>query len=69
MPEHAFQPSAPTVALRALAEESAMPGAGLPNRAPFEPIVDRQLAACRRNGTSVVVLSVGLVGFESIAPA
>jgi diguanylate cyclase (GGDEF)-like protein len=68
MPEHAFQPSAPTVALRALAEASAMPAPDSLNRAAFAFIVDRQLAACRRNGSSLVVLSLGLDGFDSIAP-
>jgi diguanylate cyclase (GGDEF)-like protein len=41
--------------------------AELPNRALLGPIVDRQLALCRRNGTSLVVLSIGFDGFESVA--
>jgi diguanylate cyclase (GGDEF)-like protein len=64
MPDHAFQVSASTVAPRAGAEASAVPVAALPNRALLGPIVDRQLAVCRRNGASLVVLSIG---FESLA--
>jgi diguanylate cyclase (GGDEF)-like protein len=67
MPDHAFQVSASTVAPRVGAEASAVPTAALPNRALLGPIVDRQLAACRRNGTSLVVLSIGFDGFESAA--
>jgi diguanylate cyclase (GGDEF)-like protein len=68
MPDPAFQVIASTtVAPRPGADAYAVPGAELPNCALLGPIVDRQLAVCRRNGTSLVVLSIGFDGFESVA--
>jgi len=34
--------------------------------ATLGPMIDRQLAACRRNGTSLAVLSIGLGGLEIV---
>jgi diguanylate cyclase (GGDEF)-like protein len=66
MPESALQPIAPIdVSPRALAGSTA--GARLPRPAAFVPAVDRQLAACRRNGASIVVVSMALDGIETIA--
>jgi diguanylate cyclase (GGDEF)-like protein len=67
MPDQAFQLSAPNVPLRASAKASAVPAPGLPNHTPLGPITDRELAACRRNGTSLAVLAIGLSGLESVA--
>jgi diguanylate cyclase (GGDEF)-like protein len=67
MHESAHQSGAPTDTTRALAMPGSIAGAGLPVPAAFVPVVDRQLAACRRNGTSIVVVSVALEGIEAIA--
>ena len=67
MPDHAFQLSRPNVAPRT-SEAGALPAAGLPKCEAFGPVIDRQLAVCRRSGTSLAVLVVGLDGFESIEP-
>lgn len=67
MPNHAFQLGALEAPFRfAAAKSGSAPSAGLPNCTPFGPIIERELAACRRNGTSLVVLSIGLDGFESV---
>lgn len=63
MPESALQPAASVGTSRALSAA----GAGVPMPAAFVPVVDRQLAACRRNGTSIVVVSVALEGIDTIA--
>ncbi len=68
MPDHAFQVSTPTVALRTSAETGSAPTGGLPRCEALGPIVDRQLAACRRNGTSLAVIVISLGGLESIEP-
>jgi diguanylate cyclase (GGDEF)-like protein len=68
MPDHAFQVSTPTVAPRTTAEAGLAPSAALPKCEPLGPIIDRQLAACRRNGTSLAVISIGLDGVEAIEP-
>ena len=68
MPDHAFQVSTLTVAPRTSAEAGSAPTAGLPKCEPLGPIVDRQLAVCRRNGTSLAVIVIGLEGLESIEP-
>ena len=68
MPDHAFQVSTPTVALRTSAETGSAPTGGLPRCESLGPIVDRQLAACRRNGTSLAVIVISLGGLESIEP-
>lgn len=67
MPDHAFQLSAPNVPLRSSAKASAVPATGLPNHTPLGPSIDRELAACRRNGTSLAVLCIGFSGLESVA--
>jgi len=66
MPDHAFQLSAPTAMLRPPAEARPAPSTGLPHRAPLGPTVDRQLGACRRNGTSLAVLSISLDSLETV---
>ena len=66
MPDHAFPVNAPTALLRSSAKASAVPVAGLPNCAPLGPVIDRELAACRRNGSSLVVLSIVVDGLESV---
>ena len=68
MPDHAFQVSTPTVALRTSAEAGSTPTGGLPRCEALGPIVDRQLAACRRNGTPLAVIAIRLEGLESIEP-
>jgi len=68
MPDHAFQVSTLTVAPRTSVEDGSGTTAGLPKCEPLGPIVDRQLAACRRNGTSLAVVVIGVDGFESIEP-
>ena len=68
MPDHAFQVSALTVAPRTSTDAGSEPASGLPKCEPLGPIVDRQLAMCRRNGTSLAVIVIGLEGFESIEP-
>ena len=68
MPDHAFLVSTLTVAPRTSLDAGSTPAAGLPKCEPLGPIVDRQLAACRRNGTSLAVVSIGLEGFEAIEP-
>ena len=67
MPESAFPSAAPTGTSRALSMAGSIAGAGMPMTSAFVPVVDRQLAACRRNGTSIVVVSVALEGIETIA--
>jgi diguanylate cyclase (GGDEF)-like protein len=42
------------------------PLTGLANRRLFHEFVDRQLALCRRNGTSLAVLFIDLDGFKSV---
>jgi diguanylate cyclase (GGDEF)-like protein len=66
MPDPAFQPLAVLAIPKPLAKARAVPATSLPEHAPFGPIVDRQLAACRRNATSLVVLSIGLGGLEAV---
>jgi len=68
MPDHAFQVSTLTVAPRTSAEAGSMPTGGLPKCEPLGLILDRQLAVCRRNGTSLAVIVISLDGFESIEP-
>jgi diguanylate cyclase (GGDEF)-like protein len=59
---------APRTSADADADAGSAPTAGLPKCEPLGPIVDRQLAVCRRNGTSLAVILIGLDGFESIEP-
>jgi diguanylate cyclase (GGDEF)-like protein len=68
MPDHAFQVSALTVAPRTSADAGSLPAAGLPKCEALGPIVDRQLAVCRRNGTPLAVIVIRLDGIESIEP-
>jgi len=64
MTNHTLPVSAP---LRFSAKASAVPATGLPDGTPLGPVVDRELAACRRSGTPLVVLSIELAGLESVA--
>lgn len=66
MADHAFPVSAPRAVLRSTAKASAVPAAGLPACTPFGLVIDRELAMCRRNGSSLVVLSIGLDDFEAV---
>lgn len=66
MPNHALHLSALTTMLRPAAEASSVPATGLPNHGRLGSIVDRQLAACRRNGTTLVVLAISLYGLEAV---
>jgi diguanylate cyclase (GGDEF)-like protein len=66
MPDHAFPVSAPNAVLRSPTKASVVP-AGLPACAPLGPVIDRELAMCRRNGSSLVVVSIVLDDFESVA--
>ena len=66
MPDPAFPPGAALVMPILSAKARAVPATSLPAHAPFGPVVERQLAACRRNGTSLVVLSIGLGGLEAV---
>ena len=67
MPDHAFPVSAPNVLLRFSAKASAVPATDLPDGTPLGPVVDRELAACRRSGAPLVVLSIELAGLEFVA--
>ena len=66
MPDRAFQVNAPNEAPRDSAKAAGEPGAELPYRTPFAPVVDRQLAGSRRNATPLTVVSVSLDGVDSI---
>jgi len=68
MPDHAFQVSTLTVAPRTSSDAGSMPAAGLPKCEALGPIVDRQLAACRRNGTSLALVVISLDGLDAIEP-
>jgi len=68
MPDHAFKVSASTVAPRTTTDAGSEPASGPPKCEPLGPVVDRQLAVCRRNGTSLAVIVISLGGFESIEP-
>jgi diguanylate cyclase (GGDEF)-like protein len=68
MPDHAFQVSTLTVAPRTSSDAGSVPAAGLPKCEPLGPIVDRQLAACRRNGTSLALVVISLDGLDAIEP-
>jgi diguanylate cyclase (GGDEF)-like protein len=68
MPDHAFQVSTLTVAPRTSLDAGSVPAAGLPKCESLGPIVDRQLAACRRNGTSLALIVVSLDGLDAIEP-
>jgi diguanylate cyclase (GGDEF)-like protein len=66
MTDHVFSFGLPRVRPRALAEASEVHVARFPSPTPLGPLIDRQLAAARRNGTTFVVLRVSLDGFESV---
>jgi diguanylate cyclase (GGDEF)-like protein len=66
MSDHAFPVHAPTMVLRSAGKASVVPATGLPACAPLGPVIDRELAMCRRNGSSLVVMSIGLDHFESV---
>ena len=66
MPDHAFQVSAPTTMPRPADEASPVPAGGLPNCLALGPVVERQLAACRRNGTTLALVSMRLRGLEAV---
>ena len=51
---------------RHLSGASTVPASTLPNPAPLGPAIERQLAACRRNGTMLAVLSVSLHGLDAV---
>jgi len=68
MPDHAFQVSTLTVAPRTSLETGSVPVGGLPKCEFLGPIVERQLAACRRNGTSLAVIAICLEGLDAIEP-
>jgi len=44
-----------------------VPAAYLPERAALGPVLDRQLALCRRSGQSLAYLSISLDGLEALA--
>lgn len=66
MPDHTFPLSAPTATLRSVAKAGGASAAALPRGTPFAPLVDRQLAECRRGGTTLAVLSIGFDGLEEV---
>jgi len=66
MPDHTFPLSAPTATLRSVAKAGAASAAALPHGTPFAPLVDQQLAECRRGGSTLAVLSVSFDGLEEI---
>jgi len=68
MPDNASQATPQTVASRPSAQTGSLPAPGLPQCEAFGPVIDRQLAVCRRSGTSLAVIVIGLDGFESIEP-
>ena len=45
---------------------SAVPASGMPSPEPLGPAIERQLAACRRNGTMLAVLSMSLHGLDAV---
>lgn len=45
---------------------STVPESRLPNPEPLGPAIERQLAACRRNGTMLAVLSISLHGLDAV---
>lgn len=45
---------------------SAVPASGLPCPEPLGPAIERQLAACRRNGSMLAVLSISLHGLDAV---
>jgi len=66
MPDQAFQLSTPSAPLRSSAKASAVPATSLPDHAPLGPSIDRELAACRRSGTPLAVVAIGIDGIESV---
>lgn len=65
MPDQAPPVTAPP-APRLAPPAGAKPAGGLPDCAPLGPVIDRELAACRRNGSSLVVLSIAVDGLEAV---
>ena len=45
---------------------SAVPVSALPSPEALGPTIERQLAACRRNGTMLAVLSISLHGLDAV---
>ena len=67
MPDHSFPVSAPNLPSRFSALPRAATATDLPDETPLGPVVDRELAGCRRSGAPLVVLSIELSGIESVA--
>lgn len=63
-----FDPDSPTIAAAHPSGEAArpVPAAYLPERAALGPVLDRQLALCRRSGQSLAFLSISLDGLETL---
>jgi predicted signal transduction protein with EAL and GGDEF domain len=66
MPEHAHPASAVSQLLRSHPSDGLASAAQRPVRMPLGPIVDRELAACRRSGTSLVLLCIGIVDLHAV---
>lgn len=56
----------PPMMFRPFVTASGGLAANLPNATRLGPTIDRQLAACRRNGTTLAVLSIALGGVEIV---
>jgi diguanylate cyclase (GGDEF)-like protein len=66
MTDHVFPFGLPRVPPRSLAKASDVHATRLPSPTPLGPLIDRQLATARRNGTTFVVLRLDLDGFASV---
>ena len=67
MPDRAFPVRNPAEPIRSPADDAkAVPAFVLPACTSLGAVVDRELPACRRSGSSLVVLSIGLAGLETV---
>lgn len=66
MTDHACPSNATNAMPRGEDGASAVPESGLPGPEPLGPIIERQLSACRRNGTMLAVLSISLHGLDAV---
>jgi len=57
---------APVVMLHTSHDANRRPATGVPPNERFAPLVERQLAACRRYGAGLAVLSISLDGLRTV---
>lgn len=69
MPDRAFATRPPSPPLRPIASWEATPvtAQDAPPESDPTPTIERQVAACRRHGTSLAVLSIGFEGLHAVA--